>query len=90
MFEGRRFRVDERGGRFVAHPTVCPHMLGPLFRADDGLDDEADVLECPWHGYRYDAAHGRSCDGHGLRLPVAPEVSLDVVPGRCTLVRARG
>jgi nitrite reductase/ring-hydroxylating ferredoxin subunit len=89
VFEGRRFRVDEHAGRFVAYATVCPHMLGPLFRADAvGADAEELVLECPWHGYRYDLAEGRSCDGQGLRLPAAPAVSLDAVPGRCTLVRA--
>jgi len=84
VFGGRRFRVVERGGRFVARAAVCPHMLGPLFPADG---DDA-TLECPWHGYRFDATSGRSCDGRGLRLPKAPEVSLDAVPGRCTLVAA--
>ncbi len=86
VFEGRRFRVIERAGRFVVHATVCPHMLGPLFAADG----EEAVLECPWHGYRFDAEGGRSCDGRGLRLPASPAVSLETVPGRCTLVAASG
>ncbi len=81
VFEGRRFRVVAAGDGFAAHAAVCPHMLGPLFAADD----EAGVLECPWHGYRFDAEAGRSCDGRALRLPRAPIVSVDARSGRCTL-----
>ncbi len=82
VFEGRRFRVVAEGEDFVVHPSVCPHMLGPLFAAAD----EPGVLECPWHGYRYDAAERRSCDGRALRLPPAPVVSRDASSGRCTLM----
>lgn len=84
VFEGRRFRVIEREGRLVAHASVCPHMLGPLFAADG----DTATLECPWHGYAFDAETGRSCDGRGLRLPTPPLVSLDAKTGRCSLVRA--
>jgi phenylpropionate dioxygenase-like ring-hydroxylating dioxygenase large terminal subunit len=81
VFEGRRFRVVAAGDGFSVHAAVCPHMLGPLFEADG----EAGVLECPWHGYRFDAEAGRSCDGRSLRLPRAPRVSLDAQSGRYAL-----
>lgn len=84
VFGGRRFRIVDRGdggGRLAVHSSVCPHMLGPLHAADG----DPDTLECPWHGYAFDARSGRSCDGRGLRLPAAPRVEVDPASGRCRL-----
>ena len=83
-FAGRPHRVVELDGRLVAHSVVCPHMLGPLF----ATDGDGGTLECPWHGYVFDARTGRSCDGRGLRLTVAPEVVIDERTGRCSLAPA--
>lgn len=80
-FGGRPHRIALIDGRLVAHSAVCPHMLGPLF----AVDGEPATLECPWHGYAYDARSGRSCDGRGLRLSPAPQVVVDERTGRCTL-----
>jgi nitrite reductase/ring-hydroxylating ferredoxin subunit len=78
---GRRYRVLELGGELRAHATTCPHRLGPL----DAGPPEAGVLTCPWHGYRFDLASGRSADGRGLRLPPAPPVRVDPGTGRVWL-----
>lgn len=83
VFGGRRFRVIDRAGELVAHASVCPHLLGPLFP----VDGEDDALECPWHGYTYSIAEGRSCDGRGLRLPPAPRIEIDPATGQCRLTR---
>lgn len=69
--DGRRWRVIERDGALLAHAAVCPHWLGPL---DDVAVDAEGCVTCPWHGYRFDVASGRSADGRGLRLPPAPRV----------------
>jgi nitrite reductase/ring-hydroxylating ferredoxin subunit len=78
---GERFRVVEAGGELLAHPTRCPHWLGPLEEApvEDGS------LRCPWHGYRFDLRSGASCDGRRLRLAPAPRLRIDAA-GEVTLV----
>ena len=68
-----RFRLVDRGGTLMAHSMTCPHWLGPLDTppGDDGC------ITCPWHGYRFDVATGRSADGRGLRLAPAPHVRIE-------------
>ena len=80
-FEGRRVRVDELDGELIAHSLVCPHWLGPLESTD-----EPGVLRCPWHGYAFDRATGRSCDGRGLRLQAPPRVVTDPNHGEVAVV----
>jgi len=80
-FEGRRVRVDEQEGELIAHSLVCPHWLGPL-ESGEGPG----VLRCPWHGYAFDRATGRSCDGRGLRLQAPPRVVTDVTHGEVAVV----
>ena len=64
---GTALRVVEVDGQLVAHGVVCPHLLGPLEDAPvcDG------VVECPWHGYRYDVRTGSEVSGRPLRLATA-------------------
>ena len=61
-----RFRIIELDGNLVAHATVCPHTLGPLGTATvtDG------VIECPWHGYRFDVVTGKCVSGQNLQSRV--------------------
>ena len=68
-----RFRLIRHDGGLLAHSRVCPHWLGPLDTPPDGDG----CLTCPWHGYRFDAATGRSADGRGLRLAPAPRISIE-------------
>ena len=44
----------------------CPHRGGPL---QPCADDPA-LLQCPWHGYRYDAVTGACLDDPRLRVPL--------------------
>jgi nitrite reductase/ring-hydroxylating ferredoxin subunit len=51
----REYQLRHHGGTLIAHPTICPHLLGPLVDCDlaDGL------LTCPWHGYRFELSSGK-------------------------------
>jgi nitrite reductase/ring-hydroxylating ferredoxin subunit len=70
---GRQFRIVEVGGKLLAHATVCPHTLGPLasVTVTDG------IIECPWHGYRFDIATGKCVSGHKCSLTPAPRIVVD-------------
>ena len=70
---GRKFCIVESGEELVAFSTVCPHLLGPLGQSKvrDG------VVECPWHGYRYDIRTRKCLSGANLSLPPAPRVRID-------------
>jgi nitrite reductase/ring-hydroxylating ferredoxin subunit len=70
---GRRFRIVEVGGKLIAHATACPHTLGPLGAATvtEG------IIECPWHGYRFDLATGKCVSGHTCNLAPAPQIVVD-------------
>ena len=69
-FGGRDYFVTRVSGELVAHVARCPHQLGPLDAAVDG------VVQCPWHGYRFDAKTGDCLTGQACRLPSAPKVSV--------------
>lgn len=79
----RKVRLLEIGGDIVVHSTTCPHLGGPLEEAPacEG------VVECPWHGYRFDARSGESADGRRLRLAPAPRLEIDA-DGAASLVFA--
>jgi nitrite reductase/ring-hydroxylating ferredoxin subunit len=66
-----RFRLIRHAGALMAHSRICPHWLGDI----KGEPDGDGCLTCPWHGYRFDAATGRSADGRALRLAPAPRLT---------------
>lgn len=68
-----RFRLIDLDGRLVAHSIRCPHWLGPLEHAVV----ESGRVRCPWHGYCFDVATGRSADGRRLRLATAPVIAVE-------------
>ena len=70
---GRRFRIVEHGGKLIAHATVCPHTLGPL----GTTTVTTGIIECPWHGYRFDIATGKCVSGHQCNLAPAPNIIVD-------------
>jgi phenylpropionate dioxygenase-like ring-hydroxylating dioxygenase large terminal subunit len=72
-FAGRSFRIIELDGELIAHAAVCPHRLGPLCAGRI----ERGVIECPWHGYRFDLRTRRCVSGANLDLPPAPRVRVD-------------
>ncbi len=69
---GRTFCIVESRGELIAYSTICPHLLGPLEQSK--LQDG--IIECPWHGYRYNI-HTRQCvSGANLSLAIAPRVRI--------------
>jgi nitrite reductase/ring-hydroxylating ferredoxin subunit len=70
---GRKFCIVENGGELVAYSTVCPHLLGPLgeSKVRDG------IIECPWHGYRYNIRTRKCVSGANFSLAIAPRVRID-------------
>ena len=62
----RRVRTVDVDGVPVTFSAVCPHLLGPL---DDAPVVDG-IVECPWHGYRFDVRTGECV--HGARCRLAP------------------
>jgi nitrite reductase/ring-hydroxylating ferredoxin subunit len=92
---GRRFRVVSVDGRLHAFDTRCPHLGGPLALPDgppvlhggslgDGARESCELV-CPWHGYHFDLATGRSSDGRGLRMAPPAVVEIDACGGEVSL-----
>jgi nitrite reductase/ring-hydroxylating ferredoxin subunit len=70
---GRSWRIVEIRGELVAHAAVCPHLLGPLSEAAV----ESGVIECPWHGYRFNIRSRACVSGARCSLAPAPRVGVD-------------
>ena len=70
--EGASFQVGNRlvavfnhQGKYLALDDLCPHMgasLGP------GYLDEAGVVTCPWHAWRFNACDGKWADNPRLSV----------------------
>ena len=50
----REYQLRCHDEQLVVHPTICPHLLGPL--VDSDLSNGR--LTCPWHGYQFEMATG--------------------------------
>ena len=63
----REYQLRLVGQALLTHPTICPHLLGPLLDADVAQGR----LRCPWHGYEFDLESGACLSpGHArCRLP---------------------
>lgn len=50
------------GEKFFAVNSICPHMGGPLScgKVENGH------IQCPWHGWTFEVATGKSPNGHSL------------------------
>jgi nitrite reductase/ring-hydroxylating ferredoxin subunit len=80
-----RFRLLRLEGEWVAHSTLCPHMLGPLEGdTDEGIP--ANEVRCPWHGHRFDVRTGERTNGRAGRLRPAPRVEIDPANGEAALI----
>ena len=69
-------------GAWAAYAARCPHVLGPLDKAEPDADGQ---ITCPWHGYRFDLATGAEERGRCQALPifrctVAEDGYLQVIP----------
>jgi nitrite reductase/ring-hydroxylating ferredoxin subunit len=69
-------------GKFYAIRNICTHMGGPL--AQGKLEDQ--IVECPWHGSRFDLTTGEVKRGPAQ----TPEKVYEVrVEGTSILVRPK-
>ncbi len=84
-FGGRRFRVVEADGELLVHAAVCPHLLGPL---GEGTVRDG-IVECPWHGYRFDLRMLECVSGANCRLSPSPDVSIDAATSEVILTPPR-
>jgi nitrite reductase/ring-hydroxylating ferredoxin subunit len=69
----RKFCIVENRGELIAYSALCQHMLGPL----EGATLKDGIIECPWHGYRYNILTRRCVSGADLSLTMAPQVRID-------------
>jgi 3-phenylpropionate/trans-cinnamate dioxygenase ferredoxin subunit len=90
---GRSIGVFNVDGRFFAVKNSCPHQGGPLCLGptiglvtssapgDFPYEREGEILRCPWHGWEFDLATGRSVvDPNGIRVKSYPvELESDVL-----------
>ena len=83
--EGRSIGVFNVGGRHYAVLNRCPHQAGPLCLGpttglvrsngpgDYTFEREGEILRCPWHGWEFDLATGRSVfDPERMRVKAYP------------------
>jgi nitrite reductase/ring-hydroxylating ferredoxin subunit len=68
QLDGRTVAVANVGGKLFAINNVCLHRGGPLGQGE--LD--AQVVTCPWHGWRYDVTNGK--------LVANPAVGVEIYP----------
>lgn len=79
---GHSIGVFNIQGRFFALRNRCPHQGAPLclgltkglnlatrpFEIEYGREDE--IIKCPWHGWEFEIASGRSIfNPHKIRVP---------------------
>ena len=69
---GRSIGIFNVDGQFYAVRNSCPHQGGPLCLGptmglvtsdrpgDFNYEREGEILRCPWHGWEFDLATGRS------------------------------
>jgi nitrite reductase (NADH) small subunit/3-phenylpropionate/trans-cinnamate dioxygenase ferredoxin subunit len=70
--EGASFQVGNRlvavfnhGGHYLAIDDLCPHMGASL---GAGCLDDAGVVTCPWHAWRFEVTTGKWADNPRLSI----------------------
>jgi nitrite reductase/ring-hydroxylating ferredoxin subunit len=53
-------------GVFHAIDNACPHAGGPL---GEGTLREGGIVECPWHGWRFDVVTGQRVGNPHFEVP---------------------
>ena len=89
---GRSIGVFNVDGRFYAVKNSCPHQGGQLCLGrtvglataarpgEIAYTREGEILRCPWHGWEFDLATGRSvCDPNRTRVKSYP-VEIETAP----------
>lgn len=82
QYKGKAVCLANAAGKYYAIQNICTHMGGPL--AQGRLEGE--VVECPWHGSRFDLATGEVKRGPAK----TPEPVFEVkVEGTTILIRPK-
>lgn len=55
---GKKVLVARTVEGVAAYRNVCPHQMGPV--VEGRLDDEANRVICPWHGWEFSLEDGRN------------------------------
>lgn len=63
--EGIFLALCNVNGNFLAVDNTCPHAGGPL--GEGTMDGE--VVECPWHGWRFNVRTGERPENPEIRVP---------------------
>jgi nitrite reductase/ring-hydroxylating ferredoxin subunit len=63
-FSGSDVVINLLNGTPVIHAARCPHQGAPLISGKVTQN----ILECPWHGYRFDLGSGQCLSGSGLSM----------------------
>ena len=66
--QGRTIALFQSGGKFFALDNTCPHRGGPL---GDGML-MGTAVTCPWHGWQFDCATGKSTRNPTVGVAVHP------------------
>ena len=53
-------------GTFYAIDNACPHAGGPL---GEGKLKDGGIVECPWHGWRFDVTTGQRAGNPNFEVP---------------------
>ena len=81
--DGEKVCVANVEGKYYAIGNVCTHMGGPL--AEGKL--EGNVVQCPWHGSRFDITTGKVLRPPAMREEPMYEVKVEA--NNTILVRKR-
>ena len=81
--DGEKVCVANVEGKYYAIGNVCTHMGGPL--AEGKL--EGNVVQCPWHGSRFDITTGKVLRPPAMREEPIYEVKVE--DNNTILVRKR-
>jgi nitrite reductase/ring-hydroxylating ferredoxin subunit len=71
--DGEKVCVANVEGKYYAIGNVCTHMGGPL--AEGKL--EGNVVQCPWHGSRFDIRSGKVLRPPAMREEPTYEVKIE-------------
>jgi nitrite reductase/ring-hydroxylating ferredoxin subunit len=82
LYEGQQVCLANVQGNYFAIRNTCTHLGGPL--AQGKLEEG--VVECPWHGSRFDLATGEVKRGPARTPETVYEVKVD---GTTILIRSK-
>ncbi len=71
--EGREIMVANVEGSFYALPNKCTHLGGPVGRGRL----TGSVVQCPWHGSKFDVRTGAVVQGPAARPEPVIELKLE-------------